>query len=192
MPFYRQNARFDPEGRLSPRCAIPRLPVRHKYIPGIGAATRTPHRYRCCPVSKFHPPPPPLRSIDATPPSTPWTSRRRVGGLVGGGSSPLVMSRTLPFQEVSESKHPTIPYVPPLLVALYLSPPWLQAPSPPTRRRLVTHDPIPTGLPGRWNGSCGRKRKRAHAHVCMQMCAHMLACNHTHPPLCALCLRRRF
>ena len=74
----------------------------------------------------------------------------------------------------------------------YLSPPWLQAPSPPTRRRLVTHDPIPTGLPGRWNGSCGRKRKRAHAHVCMQMCAHMLACNHTHPPLCALCLRRRF
>ena len=120
MPFYRQNARFYPEGRLSPRCAIPRLRVGHKYIPGIGAATRTPHRYRCCPVSKFHSPPPPLRSIDATPPSTPWTSRRRVGGLVGGGSSPLVMSRTLPFQEVSESKHPTIPYVPPLLVALTL------------------------------------------------------------------------
>ena len=191
MPFYRQNARFDPEGRLSPRCAIPSLPVRHKYIPGIGAATRTPHRYRCCPVSKFHPP---LPRFDR---STPHRLRPRgpVGGGLGDWSAAGRVRWSCPGHFLSRKCQKANTQLSRTFRRSYGN-------STLVRRgcRLPPHppaadwspNPIPTGLPGRWNGSCGRKRKRAHAHVCMQMCAHMLACNHTHPPLCALCLRRRF
>ena len=192
MPVCRQNARFDPKGRLSPRVAqshacpwatntfpAPVLQLGHR----IGIAV-DPYRNSTPPspasIDRRHTAFDPVDQSAAG-----WgTGRRRVesAGHVPDTSFPGSVRKQTPNYPV-RSAAPS---------SSYLSPPWLQAPSPPTRRRLVTHDPIPTGLPGRWNGSCGRKRKRAHAHVCMQMCAHMLACNHTHTPLCALCLRRRF
>jgi hypothetical protein len=63
MPFYRQNARFDPEGRLSPRCAIPRLPVRHKYI-SPASVLQLGHRIGIAVVPYRNSTPPSPASID--------------------------------------------------------------------------------------------------------------------------------
>ena len=115
------------------------------------------------------------------------TGRRRVesAGHVPDTSFPGSVRKQTPSDPV-RSAAPT--------VTLHLTPPWLQALSPPTRRRLVTQpDSDRFTWPLEWDfcvGSYGRKSKSAHAHVCMQICAH--ACNHTRTPLCALCLRRSF
>ena len=185
MPFYRQNARFDPEGRLSPRCAIPRLPVRHKYIPGIGAATRTPHRYRCCPVSKFHPPPSPA-SIDrrhtAFDPvdqsAAGWgTGRRRVesAGHVPDTSFPGSVRKQTPNDPVRSAA----PSSPTLVCRGCRLPP-----HPPAADG--SPNPPPTGPPGRWNGSYGRTSARAHVHAN----AHMHATTHVPPSYARFACRR--